>query len=257
MPIYILSKYLVTGSMVKVVSLCKFPATQITGTILHKANTINKMKLKHLIILSSLTTAIMAQNFTIARLHYGGGGDWYSNPSSLPNLLNYLQTHTAIIAADKEARIKLTDENLYSYPYLYLTGHGNVRFKDAEIIRLRTFLQRGGFLHADDNYGMDPSFRREMKRVFPDKELVPLPFDHPVFHQVFDFDFGLPKVHEHDNKPPQALALFEDDRILVLYTYESDLGDGWEDAEVHNDPFEIREAALQMGINIIHFALTQ
>jgi hypothetical protein len=243
--------------MVKAVSLCKFPATQITGTILHKANTINKMKLKHLIILSSLTTAIMAQNFTIARLHYGGGGDWYSNPSSLPNLLNYLQTHTAIIAADKEARIKLTDENLYSYPYLYLTGHGNVRFKDAEIIRLRTFLQRGGFLHADDNYGMDPSFRREMKRVFPDKELVPLPFDHPVFHQVFDFDFGLPKVHEHDNKPPQALALFEDDRILVLYTYESDLGDGWEDAEVHNDPFEIREAALQMGINIIHFALTQ
>ena len=257
MPIYILSKYLVTGSMVKAVSLCKFPATQITGTILHKANTINKMKLKHLIILSSLTTAIMAQNFTIARLHYGGGGDLYSNPSSLPNLLNYLQTHTAIIAADKEARIKLTDENLYSYPYLYLTGHGNVRFKDAEIIRLRTFLQRGGFLHADDNYGMDPSFRREMKRVFPDKELVPLPFDHPVFHQVFDFDFGLPKVHEHDNKPPQALALFEDDRILVLYTYESDLGDGWEDAEVHNDPFEIREAALQMGINIIHFALTQ
>jgi hypothetical protein len=199
----------------------------------------------------------MAQHFTIARLHYGGGGDWYSNPSSLPNLLHYLQTHTAIISADKEARIKLTDENLYSYPYLYMTGHGNVRFTNAEIIRLRTFLQRGGFLHADDNYGMDPSFRREIKRVFPEKELIPLPHNHPIFHQVYDFNNGLPKVHEHNNKPPQALALYEDDRILVIYTYESDLGDGWEDAEVHNDPNYIREAALQMGVNIIHFALTQ
>lgn len=215
------------------------------------------MKLKYLILVCLMTTTIMAQHFTIARLHYGGGGDWYSNPSSLPNLLHYLQTHTAIISADKEARIKLTDENLYSYPYLYMTGHGNVRFTDAEIIRLRTFLLRGGFLHADDNYGMDPSFRREIKRVFPEKELIPLPHNHPIFHQVYDFNNGLPKVHEHNNKPPQALALYEDDRILVIYTYESDLGDGWEDAEVHNDPNYIREAALQMGVNIIHFALTQ
>ena len=215
------------------------------------------MKLKYLILVCLMMTTIMAQHFTIARLHYGGGGDWYSNPSSLPNLLHYLQTHTAIISADKEARIKLTDENLYSYPYLYMTGHGNVRFTDAEIIRLRTFLLRGGFLHADDNYGMDPSFRREMKRVFPKKELIPLPHNHPIFHQEYDFNNGLPKVHEHNNKPPQALALYEDDRILVIYTYESDLGDGWEDAEVHNDPNYIREAALQMGVNIIHFALTQ
>jgi len=215
------------------------------------------MKLKYLILVCLMMTTIMAQHFTIARLHYGGGGDWYSNPSSLPNLLHYLQTHTAIISADKEARIKLTDENLYSYPYLYMTGHGNVRFTDAEIIRLRTFLLRGGFLHADDNYGMDPSFRREIKRVFPEKELIPLPHNHPIFHQVYDFNNGLPKVHEHNNKPPQALALYEDDRILVIYTYESDLGDGWEDAEVHNDPNYIREAALQMGVNIIHFALTQ
>ena len=215
------------------------------------------MRLKHLTILFIITTSVIAQNFTIARLHYGGGGDWYSNPSSLPNLLNYLQNHTTIIAADKETRIKLTDENLYSYPYLYMTGHGNVRFTEAEIIRLRTFLHRGGFLHADDNYGMDQSFRREMKRVFPNKALVELPHDHPIFHQVYDFEHGLPKIHEHDNKPPQALALFEDDRILVLYTYESDLGDGWEDAEVHNDPESIRETALQMGVNIIHFALTQ
>ena len=257
MPIYILNKYLVTVSMVKVVGFCKFNTFQITGTILYTTNSTNKMKLKHLLLLCLMTTSIIAQHFTIARLHYGGGGDWYSNPSSLPNLLNYLQTHTAIIAADKEARIKLTDENLYSYPYLYMTGHGNVRFTNAEIIRLRTFLQRGGFLHADDNYGMDPSFRREIKRVFPEKELIPLPHNHPIFHQVYDFNNGLPKVHEHNNKPPQALALYEDDRILVIYTYESDLGDGWEDAEVHNDPNYIREAALQMGVNIIHFALTQ
>ena len=181
------------------------------------------MKLKYLILVCLMTTTIMAQHFTIARLHYGGGGDWYSNPSSLPNLLHYLQTHTAIISADKEARIKLTDENLYSYPYLYMTGHGNVRFTDTEIIRLRTFLLRGGFLHADDNYGMDPSFRREIKRVFPEKELIPLPHNHPIFHQVYDFNNGLPKVHEHNNKPPQALALYEDDRILVIYTYESDI----------------------------------
>ena len=257
MPIYILNKYLVTVSMVKVVGFCKFNTFQITGTILYTTNSTNKMKLKHLLLLCLMTTSIIAQHFTIARLHYGGGGDWYSNPSSLPNLLNYLQTHTAIIAADKEARIQLTDDNLYSYPYLYMTGHGNVRFTDAEIIRLRTFLLRGGFLHADDNYGMDPSFRREIKRVFPEKELIPLPHNHPIFHQVYDFNNGLPKVHEHNNKPPQALALYEDDRILVIYTYESDLGDGWEDAEVHNDPNYIREAALQMGVNIIHFALTQ
>lgn len=215
------------------------------------------MNLKNLTILLIFTSFVFGQDFTIARLHYGGGGDWYSDPSSLPNLLNYLQTHTAIKANDKEARVKLTDEDLYSYPYLYMTGHGNIRFEEKELIRLRTFLNRGGFLHADDNYGMDKSFRREMKRVFPNKEFVELPFDHPVFHQVFDFPKGLPKVHEHDNKPPQALALFEGDRILVLYTYECDLGDGWEDAEVHKDPESIRTAALQMGVNIIHFALTQ
>jgi len=204
-----------------------------------------------------ITSSVFGQEFAIGRLHYGGGGDWYSNPSSLPNLLQYLQTHTAILAKDKEVRVKLTDEDLFSYPYIYMTGHGNVRFDEKEIIRLRTFLNRGGFLHADDNYGMDVSFRREMKRVFPDKEFVELPFDHPVFHQVFDLSTGLPKVHEHDNKPSQALALFEGDKILVLYTYESDLGDGWEDAEVHQDPEPLRNAALQMGVNIIHFALTQ
>jgi len=198
-----------------------------------------------------------AQEFTIARVHYGGGGDWYSNRSSLPNLLTYLRTHTPMKTARDEARVKLTDQELYDYPYLYLNGHGNIRFTEEEILRLQEYLLRGGFLHADDNYGMDASFRREMKRVFPNKEWVELPHDHPVFSSYYSFPGGLPKVHEHDGKPPQALALFEGDRIIVLYTYECDLGDGWEDEEVHNDPPEIREAALKMGVNIVYFALTQ
>jgi len=210
-----------------------------------------------MIVLLPVLSSIAAQEFTVARIQYSGGGDWYSDPSSLPNLLNYLSSKTFIKSVQEEVRIKLTDKELTSHPYLYMTGHGNVRFSEEEIIILREFLLRGSFLHADDNYGMDKSFRREMKRVFPDKALVELPHDHPIFHQVYDFEHGLPKIHEHDNKPPQALALFEDDRILVLYTYESDLGDGWEDAEVHNDPESIRETALQMGVNIIHFALTQ
>lgn len=215
------------------------------------------MSLYKILIIFGLSLQINAQEFTIGRIHYSGGGDWYSNPSSLPNLLHYLQTHTDMIVAKKEVQIKLMDEDIFSYPFLYMTGHGNVRFSEKEANRLRMFLESGGFLHADDNYGMDQSFRREMKRVFPNKEFLELPFDHPVFHQVYDFDNGLPKVHEHDNKPPQALALFHNERIIVLYTYESDLGDGWEDAEVHRDPEEIRAAALQMGVNIIHFALTQ
>ncbi len=213
--------------------------------------------IKKAIFLFSILSILFAQSFSIARVHYSGGGDWYSDPSSLPNLLNYLNSNTPMSAYPEEFRIKLTDDDANQYPYLYMTGHGNVRFTDDEVIALRSILMNGGFLHADDNYGMDPSFRREIKRVFPEKELIPLPHNHPIFHQVYDFNNGLPKVHEHNNKPPQALALYEDDRILVIYTYESDLGDGWEDAEVHNDPNYIREAALQMGVNIIHFALTQ
>jgi hypothetical protein len=160
-------------------------------------------------------------------------------------------------AYDEEFRIKLTDDDANQYPYLYMTGHGNIRFTDDEVIALRSILMNGGFLHADDNYGMDDSFRREMKRVFPNKDLVTLPHDHPLFSSYFKMPNGLPKVHEHDNHPPQALALFEDKRMILVYTFESDLGDGWEDASVHQDPFPIREAALKMGVNIIYFALTQ
>ena len=204
-----------------------------------------------------LIGTLQAQTFTIARVHYSGGGDWYSDPSSLPNLLTYVKENTPVSIEPEEVRIKLTDDNANQYPYLYLTGHGNIRLTDSEVIALRSILMNGGFLHADDNYGMDASFRREIKRVFPNKDLIHLPHDHPVFHIYYSLPKGLPKVHEHDNKPPQALALFEDKRMILLYTYESDLGDGWEDASVHQDSWPVREAALKMGVNIIYFALTQ
>ena len=204
-----------------------------------------------------VTNIILGQEFSIARVNYGGGGDWYCDPSSIPNLLNYLTKNTLIKAAHGEYRIKLTAKELRGHPYLYMTGHGNVRFTDDEIIQLREYLMGGGFLHADDNYGLNTSFRREMKRVFPDRDFVELPHDHTVFHSYFDMPNGLPKIHEHDGKPPQLFALYDGDRIMVIYSYESDLGDGWEDEEVHNDPPELRAAALQMGVNIIYFALTQ
>ena len=214
------------------------------------------MKLTTLILIIIFCT-VDAQSFSVARVHYGGGGDWYSDPSSIPNLLTYLEKNTPVSTVDEDIHIKLTDKDIYQYPYLYLTGHGNIRLTENEVISLRSILMNNGFLHADDNYGLDASFRRELKRVFPNKELVPLPNDHPIFHNYFSFPYGLPKVHQHDGKPPQALALFEEDRMIVLYTYESDLGDGWEDASVHEDPWPVREAALKMGVNIIYYSLTQ
>ena len=194
--------------------------------------------------------------FTIARLQYQGGGDWYSDPSSLPNLLRFLAEHTRIDVATDEAQVSIMDEELFTFPYIYMTGHGNISLAPEESIRLRQYLESGGFLHADDNYGMDESFRREMKRVFPKKTWVELPPDHGIFNNHFTFPEGLPKIHEHDGKQPQALALFEEDRIMVLYTYETDLGDGWEDAQVHQDPASKRQAALRMGTNIVVWALT-
>jgi len=204
-----------------------------------------------------MTNIILGQEFSIARVNYGGGGDWYCDPSSIPNLLSYLTKNTSIKVAHDEYRIKLTTKELRGHPYLYMTGHGNIRFTDEEIIQLREYLMGGGFLHTDDNYGLNTSFRREMKRVFPDRDFVELPHDHAIFHSYFDMPSGLPKIHEHDGKPPQLFALYNEDRIMVIYSYESDLGDGWEDEEVHNDPSALRVAALQMGVNIIYFALTQ
>jgi len=204
-----------------------------------------------------VTNIILGQEFSIARVNYGGGGDWYCDPSSIPNILIYLTKNTSIKTDHNEYRIKLTTKELRGHPYLYMTGHGNIRFTNEEIIQLREYLMGGGFLHTDDNYGLNTSFRREMKRVFPDRDFVELPHDHAVFHSFFDMPNGLPKIHEHDGKPPQLFALYNEDRIMVIYSYESDLGDGWEDEEVHNNPPELRVAALQMGVNIIYFALTQ
>ena len=194
--------------------------------------------------------------FTIARLQYGGGGDWYSDPSSLPNLLRFLKEQTQIDAAAEEAQVQIMDEELFSFPYIYMTGHGNIAFTPEEVIRFRHYLESGGFLHADDNYGMDESFRREMRKVFPKAEWVELPAEHPLFHCHFDLPEGLPKVHEHDGKRPQALALFIDERLVALYTYEADLGDGWEDPHVHDDPQSKRLDALKMGANIAVWALS-
>lgn len=196
-----------------------------------------------------------SSTFTIARVKYGGGGDWYSDPSSLPNLLEFIGENTDLKTAKKEVAVSIMDEALFSYPYLYMTGHGNIKFTDKEVKRLRTYLTTGGFLHADDNYGMDKSFRREMKRVFPDKDLVELPFDHGIYNIHFNFPNGLPKIHEHDGKPPQGLGIFHKGRLVIFYTYETDLGDGWEDPEVHKDPEEKRLAALKMGTNIVLWAL--
>jgi len=195
--------------------------------------------------------------FTLARLKYGGGGDWYSNPSSLPNLLNFVAEAAPLDVYREEVRVSIMDKQLFSYPYLYLNGHGNIRFSDDEVLRLRKYLQAGGFLHADDNYGMDLSFRREMKRVFPNNELVELPFNHPIYHCFYNFPNGLPKIHEHDGKPAQGLGIFYQSRLVVFYTYQCDLGDGWEDPEVHHDPPEKHLAALKMGTNIIIYSLIQ
>lgn len=206
--------------------------------------------------LAMLLTAVLgnAQDLQITRLHYEGGGDWYANPSSLPNLMTFIGEKTNIRMDQTEYRVKLSDADLYNHPYLYMTGHGNVNFSREDVRRLREYLTNGGFLHADDNYGMDESLRREMKKVFPRKEWVELPFDHPIFSSYFKFSNGLPKIHEHDGKPPEALALFHHGRMIVLYTYECDLGDGWEDLEVHNDGPAKHEAALEMGTNIIIYA---
>lgn len=194
---------------------------------------------------------------TIAQVQYGGGGDWYANPSGLPNLLRELRARTGLRIAERPLQLKLTDPNLWTQPFIYLTGHGNIRLTEEEVQVLRKYLTSGGFLHADDNYGMDESFRREMKRVFPDKEFVELPTSHPIYHALYDFPSGLPKVHQHDGKRPQGLALVHDGRVVVYYTYESDLGNGWEDANRYNNAPEVRESAFRMGVNIFLYAMSQ
>jgi len=198
-----------------------------------------------------------ADSIGVARLQYDGGGDWYANPSSLPNLLRAIRERAGVPVASREVSVKPLDPGLSDHPFLYMTGHGNVSFSPAERNALRQYLIGGGFLHADDNYGLNESFRREIAAIFPDAELTEIPKDHPVFHIFYDFPEGLPKIHEHDGKPPQAFGIFYGGRLVVFYSYESDLGDGWEDPEVHQDPPAIREQALRMGVNLFLYVLGQ
>lgn len=222
------------------------------------------MKLRHMMsalallgVLGFTHASAPITDLTIAQLQYDGGGDWYANPSGLPNLLKTIGARTTLEISDRPARVKLTDPNLWNYPYIYVTGHGNIRLTDEEVQILRRYLLSGGFLHVDDNYGLDKSFRREIVRVFPDKELVELPADHPVYHAFYDFPKGLPKVHKHDGRAAQGFGLLHEGRLLVYYSFESDLGNGWEDADRYGNPPEAREAALRMGINLFIYALSQ
>ncbi len=192
---------------------------------------------------------------TVGRLHYDGGGDWYANPSSLPNLLGAVRERTGLPTAREEKVVALGDDELWNVPYIYMTGHGNVRFSDQDVAVLRRYLQQGGFLHVDDNYGMDESVRRELTRLFPDAPLVEVPLEHPIYHVVYDFPKGIPKIHEHDKKPAQGFGIFLEGRLVVYYSYQSDLGDGWEDPQVHKDPPEKHEAALRMGVNLFAYAV--
>jgi hypothetical protein len=194
---------------------------------------------------------------TVARLHYDGGGDWYANPSSLPNLLTAIRERTGIPVAEREAVVAPLDPALRDHLFVHMTGHGNVAFTPDERAALRSWLEDGGFLHADDNYGMDEAFRREMAALFPDRPMVELPPEHPIFRVFYRFPEGLPKVHEHDGNPPQAFGIYHEGRLVVVYTYETDLGNGWEDEEVHAIPPELREQALRMGVNLFVYALTR
>ena len=197
-------------------------------------------------------TLISAQQ--IAILKYQGGGDWYANPTALPNLIEFCNNtiHTSLKPNPETVEIGSID--IFNYPIVFITGHGNILFSNDEAENLKTYLISGGFLHVSDNYGMDSYIRRELKKIFPTLELKEIPYNHPIFHQTFNFDNGLPKIHEHDNKPPQGFGLFYKGRLICFYDYESDLSDGWEDEEIHHDNIETREKALKMGANIIEYA---
>lgn len=212
---------------------------------------INKMK-KFLYILLIAPVLLSAQE--IAVLKYSGGGDWYGNPTSVPNLAKFCNQNINTRINPKTAVVEVGSPDIFSYPFIHMTGHGNVVFSDNDVINLRNYLTSGGFLHIDDNYGMDKYIRKELIKVFPDKELVAVPASHEIFKGPFAFPQGIPKIHEHDNKPPQAWGIFVEGRLVCLYTVETDLGDGWEDQEVHNDPREVREKALKMGANIVNYA---
>ena len=202
-------------------------------------------------------TGRIESQFRIARLKYAGGGDWYNDPSAEVNLLVFAHRTAGLDADPKYEFVEIGSDNFFTYPFLFMTGHGNIAFSEYEVRRLRDYLEHGGFLYADDDYGMDKPFRREIKRVFPDAELVELPFSYGLYHCQFDFPNGPPKTHEHDNKPPQGFGIFLKGRLVVYYTYESNPSDGWADPDVHKDPEDKRTEALRFGTNILVWALSQ
>jgi len=206
---------------------------------------------------------VFCSSFTIkgdiklALLKYKGGGDWYSNPTSLKNLAYFCNEYLGTKLDPQNATVEVGSVELFNYPFVHMTGHGNVMFSDAEAENLRNYLLSGGFLHIDDNYGMDPFVRVAMKKVFPENEMIEIPFNHPIYNKKFKFKNGLPKIHKHDDKPAQGFGILVEGRIVCFYTYECDLGDGWEDQEVHKDPQDVRLKALKMGANIVEYAFTE
>lgn len=216
-----------------------------------------RVSMRQITILAIFFISTYGFNQELAVLKYKGGGDWYANPTALANLIRFCNDHIDTSIDPKPATVEVGSVEIFQYPLVHMTGHGNVYFSDEEAVNLRTYLLAGGFLHIDDNYGMEPYLRKELEKVFPDKEFRELGSDHPIFAQTYSFPSGLPKIHEHDGKRPQALGIFEENRLILLFTFESDLGDGWEDPEVHNDPEEVRLKALQMGANIVEYAFNQ
>ncbi|MPL72772.1 hypothetical protein SDC9_18562 [bioreactor metagenome] len=216
------------------------------------------MKKTSLIILFfTISLFTFGQKNTIALLKYNGGGDWYANPTSLTNLINFCNKELNTTLSSNYSTIEVGSSEIFLYPYVHITGHGNVVFSEQEIANLRNYLIAGGFLHIDDNYGLRKFIEPQMKKVFPELEFVEIPFSHPIYNQKFSFPNGLPKIHEHDNKSPKGYGLFWEGRLVCFFSYESDLGDGWEDADVHNDSPQIRLKALQMGANLIQYCFMQ
>ena len=209
------------------------------------------------LLFAALPAVAQQSAVKLARVKYSGGGDWYNDPSGEVNLLKFVRQHTNIAVEPAYEFVDLSSDNVFLYPVLFLTGHGNVNFSDGEVKRLRAYLQNGGFLYIDDDYGLDAAIRREMKKVFPDQNFAELPFNHPLYSAHFKFPAGLPKIHEHDLKPPQGFGLFSGGRLCVFYTVETNPSDGWADPDVHNDPPDKRETALKIGANIIVYALTR
>ena len=210
-----------------------------------------------LVLLVRLNCFAQVYSLQIAKLKYKGGGDWYANPTSLPNLAKFCNKNLNMSINPQDATVEVGSPDIFNYAFVHVTGHGNMVFDATEVQNLRNYLVAGGFLHISDNYGLNEFARREMKKVFPDLEFVELPFSYAIYHQTYNFSGGLPKIHEHDNKAPQGFGLVFEGRLVCFYDYECDLGDGWEDADVHGDPENVRTKALQMGANILQFAFTQ